>query len=147
MFLSYRRTDGSHLAQQLRHALLDERWDVFLDSFSVPPASDFQHRLYQDLADKAFVLLVETPDVTGSEWVEHEVAFAHTHRLGFMSLALPETTSGQLYPSVLPRLRRQLSHAEVEGPTGSRTLTPAALASILQAMRGTPRLTSSDARP
>ena len=134
VFLSYRRTDGSALAHQLRHALLDERWDVFLDRFSVPPATDFQHRLYRDLADKAFVLLLETPDVTGSDWVEHEVAFAHAHRLGLMSLALPETTPQRLYPSVLPQLRRQLTMAEVEPPTDSRTLTPAALASVLQEM-------------
>ena len=134
VFLSYRRSDGSALAHQLRHALLDERWDVFLDRFSVPPAADFQHRLYQDLADKAFVLLLETPDVTGSDWVEHEVAFAHAHRLGLMSLAMPETAPEQLYPSVLRQLRRQLSDAEVEPPAGSRTLTPDALASVLQEM-------------
>ncbi len=61
VFLSHCRSDGSALAEQLRTALADERWDVFLDRFSVPPADGFQERIDRELADKAFVLLLETP--------------------------------------------------------------------------------------
>jgi TIR domain len=132
VFLSYRRSDGSALAQQLRYALIDSGWDVFLDRFSVPPAVKFQKRLYRDLADKGFVLVLETPDAANSSWVEHEITFAHTHRLGIMSLKLPETTQKQLVPAVLEDLRVRLAAADLNGPATARTLTESALARMLQ---------------
>ena len=67
-FLSYRRSDATAMAEQLRTALTDQRWNVFLDRFSVPPAVDFQARLDRELADKAFVLLVESPEASASPW-------------------------------------------------------------------------------
>lgn len=134
VFLSYRRTDGSALAHQLRHELLDNGWDVFLDRFNVPPAADFQKRLFQELADKAFVLLLETPDAAGSAWVEQEIAFAHNHRLGLMSIALADTAPHELFPALLDDLRRRLEPDDVRGPRGNRTLAPAAVASVLQEM-------------
>lgn len=132
VFLSYRRTDGSALAHQLRHALIDAGWDVFLDRFSVPPAVPFQDRLFRDLSDKGFILLLETPDAAASSWVEHEVTFAHTHRLGVMSLAVPDTAPGELVPAMLEDLRLRLAVNDVEGPAGQRTLTDSALSAVLQ---------------
>ncbi|MHB1166170.1 MAG: toll/interleukin-1 receptor domain-containing protein [Candidatus Nanopelagicales bacterium] len=131
IFLSHRRTDGSVLAEQLRTALADDRWDVFLDRFSVPPAVDFQERLDRELADKAFVLLLETPQASGSDWVEHEVAFALRHRLGLLSLALPETTRAQLFPSVHDSWRHRLAARDFKAGHRSGELTPAALDRVL----------------
>ncbi|SFN16760.1 TIR domain-containing protein [Pimelobacter simplex] len=130
-FVSYRRTDGSALANQLRYSLVDAGWDVFLDRFSVPPAAVFQEQLDRDLADKAFVVLVESPDAVSSIWVEHEIAFAHMHKFGLMSLALPETTRAEYFPAVLEDLRKQLDLGDVDGPIGARKLTPDALESVL----------------
>jgi hypothetical protein len=132
VFLSYRRTDGTQLANQLRYALADAGWDVFLDKFSVPPGVDFQQRLDRELADKAFVLLLETPDATGSPWVEHEVAFALRRRLGLMSLALPDTPAHALYGSIDPAFRRQLGTSDVVGPSGDRALGSGALDDLLE---------------
>jgi hypothetical protein len=121
IFLSHCRSDGSALAEQLRTALADERWDVFLDRFSVPPAVDFQARIDRELADKAFVLLLETPQASGSRWVEHEVTFALRHRLGLLSLATPQTTRAQLFPSVHDSWRERLAPGDLD-PGGELTL-------------------------
>lgn len=128
IFLSHRRADGSALAEQLRTALADERWDVFLDRFSVPPAVDFQERIDRELAEKAFVLLLETPQAAGSDWVDHEVAFALRHRLGLLSLALPETTRAQLFASVHDSWRERIAATDL-APGG--VLTPGALDRVL----------------
>ena len=133
-FISYRRSDASPLANQLRYSLIDAGWEVFLDRFSVPPASVFQEQLDRDLADKAFVVLLESPDAITSQWVEHEVAFAHMHRFGLMSLALPETQPSEYFPAVLDDLRVRLVETDVQGPAGGRVLTEGALERILNAI-------------
>ena len=134
VFLSYRRSDGSELAHQLRYALIDAGWDVFLDRYNVPPATVFQDRLDRDLADKGFVLLLETPDASNSPWVEHEVAFAYRRKLGLMSLALPETPKSKLFPAVLPELRCRLQSGDLEATPGGLRLLPDALHSVLGAI-------------
>lgn len=131
IFLSYRRDDGARLAEQLRIALGNERWDVFLDRFSVPPAVDFQKRLDRELADKAFVLLLETPKASESDWIDHEVTFALRHRLGLLSLTSPDTAETQLFPSVPEAWRRRLADGDFEGGPPHAELTPVALDTIL----------------
>lgn len=89
LFLSYRQSESSALAIQLRRALSERFYDVFLDRFSVPPGDDFQARIDVELADKAFVLLIESPGAVGSEWVQHEVAYALSHQIAVLAIATP----------------------------------------------------------
>lgn len=131
-FLSYARSDGATLAHQLRHELLDRGWQVFLDTFDIRPGTNFQKELMKNLSDKAFVLLIETPGASGRRWIVEEVAHAHAHKLALLSLAVPETMPQQLYPSIQPHFRRQLTNADLTGPADGRNLTETALAAILQ---------------
>ena len=89
VFISYARSETSALALQLRTKLSERGFDVFLDRFSIQPADDFQKRLTIELADKAFVLFLETPAAIASEWVEYEIAFAHDHQIALLALLLP----------------------------------------------------------
>lgn len=118
IFISYRQLDAAHIVEQLRHAFLDERWDVFLDRFSIPPGVNFQERLDKELADKAFVLLVESPEVSTSKWVEHEVAFALIRKLGLLALTLPTVKSEELHPAIQETLRLRLTASDfcLQGP-------------------------------
>ena len=120
IFLSYRQADASLLADQLRRELIDSGWDVFLDRFSVPPGEDFQRRLDTELADKAFVLLLETRSATNSVWVEHEIVFAQSRKLGLLSLRLPGTSDSELFPGLDPGYRISLPVASFRG-SGPRT--------------------------
>lgn len=100
VFISYRRSDASGVASDLRHALLDRGWDVFLDRFSVPPGVDFQVQLDRDLDGRSLVLVIESPDINDSDWVAHEIAFAKAHGVGLQALRLPETLDHQIVADV-----------------------------------------------
>jgi hypothetical protein len=134
LFLSYRRQETSALALQLRRELADRSYDVFLDRFSVPPGEDFQRRLDIELADKAFVLLLESEAATGSPWVEHEVTYALSHRLAMLALTLPDAQPGARFVAIDDAFRTVLEDEDLTGRTGDvdRQLTPAALAEILR---------------
>lgn len=96
IFVSYRRTDSSDLAEQLYDRLSHEGFEVFLDRFSINPGVNFQKRLYQELADKAMVLCLESPNYQASHWIQLEIAFAKKYRLGLLALNIdnsPKTSS------------------------------------------------------
>ena len=98
IFLSYVRRDSAPVAEQLHGRLQERQFDVFLDRFSVPPGADFQRRLSEDLADKAFVLLVESEGIRDSRWVQHEISYALSHRIGVMAITLPNIAEEKLAP-------------------------------------------------
>jgi hypothetical protein len=133
LFLSYRQRETSALALQLRRELTDRAYDVFLDRFSVPPAADFQRRLDIELADKAFVVVLESAEAAGSEWVAHEIAYALGHGITVLALTLPETATDQCFPTIDNAFRIRLSDGDLTGQPGDadRRLTSAALRRIL----------------
>ncbi len=86
IFISYRREDTTEFAEQLFDRLHHEGFDVFLDRFSINPAVNFQNRLYQELADKAMIVFLESPSFLSSPWIQLEIAFAKKYRLGLLAL-------------------------------------------------------------
>lgn len=98
IFLSYVRRDSAPVAEQLHSRLQERQFDVFLDRFSVPPGADFQQRLSEDLADKAFMLLIESEGIRGSDWVQYEINYALSHRIGVMAVTLPNIAEPRLAP-------------------------------------------------
>ena len=92
VFISYRRKECSVLSEQLFEALSKERCDVFLDRYCVPPARDFQEKLTEDLADKSLVLVLESPTIMQSEWVQYEVNFAKMNKIGILAIQPPQLT-------------------------------------------------------
>ena len=137
LFLSYRRIDTAGLALQLMRALGERSYDVFLDRFSVPPGADFQRRIDIELADKAFVLILESSSAVGSEWVQHEVAYALSHRISLLALTLPDTPAASTFGAVdncfrYPLAREWLqAESDGGGAPADRTLTEAALDDVL----------------
>ncbi len=134
LFLSYRRAESEALAIQLRTALSQRFYDVFLDRFSVPPGADFQRRIDIELADKAFVLLLESQSAVGSEWVQHEVAYALSHRIAVLALGMPGVQVEDQFEVVDDAFRHKLRDADLntEGQ-----LTDGALSSVIQLVERT----------
>jgi len=96
IFISYRRDDTTVFAEQLFDRLHHEGFDVFLDRFSINPSVNFQNRLYQELADKAMIVFLESPTFLSSPWIQLEIAFAKKYRLGLLALNIdgsPKITS------------------------------------------------------
>ena len=128
VFVSYRRSQTAELAEQLHTELVQRRFNVFLDRFSVQPGVDFQRRLEEDLGDKAFVLLLESSGLRESEWVRHEIAYAHARRIEILALTLPNTNRTELVPSIDDAFRLRLGKNDI---SSSGTLSTGALATTL----------------
>lgn len=89
VFLSYLRRETTPLAHQLYDELHRRGFFVFLDSLEIEHGALVQTRIEQALYETSFVLLLYSSSVESSGWVEKEINFALTHRLGLMALALP----------------------------------------------------------
>ncbi|HSS52618.1 MAG TPA: toll/interleukin-1 receptor domain-containing protein, partial [Thermoanaerobaculia bacterium] len=111
IFISYRQKESAALAVQLFEALARENFDVFLDSFRIPPGVDFQVRLTQELGDKSMVLLLESAGILDSPWTSYEINVAKTCGLGIFAL---QTPGGRDVPGVDDAVRRRLAAADFE---------------------------------
>ncbi len=102
IFISYRRLETKHVAEQLADELFHAGFLVFFDRYSIPPGVDFQHKLTEDLQDKSMVLYLESRTVKQSKWTQHEIDFAKRHRLGFFTLRMPQVKPEERIASVRP---------------------------------------------
>jgi hypothetical protein len=80
IFISYRATDGSLIANQLHAYLTSSGHRAYLDEAqeidgetAILPGSPVQVEIDQALADANLVLLLDTPDTPASRWIKHEV--------------------------------------------------------------------------
>lgn len=119
IFISYKRTDTSNLAEQLFDTLNHEGFDVFLDRFSIEPTIHFQNRLYQELSDKAMVLFLESPDYLKSEWIQYEIDFAKKYRLGLFAINI---NSSPKTPSIDDEYRHNIKLRTLNSKLTSRLL-------------------------
>lgn len=76
VFISYRQSDSANVAIQLHHALAGRRFKVFLDQFQMAAPQNVQERIDEALEDMAFVLLLQSPDMHNSHWVDWEITRA-----------------------------------------------------------------------
>ena len=118
VFLSYVRRDSTPIALQLHRALVEAQFDVFLDRFAVPPGANFQKQLDEDIGDKAFVVLLESSELRSSQWVQHEIAYAHSHRISVVALTLPGVPERELVPIIDDAFRFRLSDEDIVRPYG-----------------------------
>jgi hypothetical protein len=86
VFVSYSHSDGRELAHAIFDLLQRGRFEVFLDVASLEPGRRFAERIEHALVDKAFLVLIETGDAVGSEWVRREVNLARGLRLGLAAI-------------------------------------------------------------
>lgn len=99
LFISYRRSEAGALVDQLYDQLAHRGFRVFLDRFSGSPGRYFPSELAEEMADKATLLVIETPNILQSKWTLWEIGFAHRYRLGLVSLQLPHAPSLSRIPT------------------------------------------------
>jgi hypothetical protein len=120
VFLSYLRRETTALAHQFYDELHRRGFFVFLDSFEIEHGALVQARIEQALHETSFVLLLYSPSVESSGWVEKEINFALAHRLGLMALALPGAQSKMPF-RMTPGDRRDLLSTDDFRPDGRLT--------------------------
>ena len=90
LFISYKRTDSSEIAMQLYYTFDEGGYDVFLDTRSVPPASDFQSVLWHRMLDSDIVILLDSPNFKDSKWTMEELTRANSSKIQILHLLWPE---------------------------------------------------------
>ncbi len=128
IFLSYLRREATPLAEQLYDELHRRRYSVFLDRFELDACVRVQQSIHEALHESSFVLLLETPGVDTSCWVEQEVVYAMQHQLGLISLTIPTSR----FAVVPPDKRFPISPSDLsDSDTAKARLTPTALDTVL----------------
>ncbi len=94
MFISYRRSDSAAVAHRLHTHFVGLGFDVFLDEASVRCGVNFQRELKWWMNDADVVLLLVSPRLEGSPWVQEEIGFANTANIGLLGVLWPKS----LYP-------------------------------------------------
>jgi hypothetical protein len=131
IFLSYLRKEATPLAEQLYDELHRRRYNVFMDRFELDACVRVQQSIHEALHESAFVLLLESPSVDTSRWVEEEVAYAMQHQLGLISLVYPKIKVSR-FPIVPPDKRYPLDGHDLSNTNLARSrLTPGALEKVL----------------
>jgi len=92
IFLSHRATDGAHIAHHLYEHFTQIGYRPYLDQAKdgdgdtkILPGGRVQKEIDEALRDASLLLLIDTPDVLGSQWIKHEVDTAN----GVMLPVLP----------------------------------------------------------
>jgi hypothetical protein len=83
IFISYRASDGTAIAEQLyahltslgHRPFLDEAVEIDGDT-KILPGTKVQNQIDEALKDATLMLLIDTPDAPGSRWIKHEILTA-----------------------------------------------------------------------
>ncbi|OCW20438.1 toll/interleukin-1 receptor domain-containing protein [Pseudomonas sp. S3E12] len=122
VFLSYRRSESTHVALQLYAALSERLFDVFLDTHEILPGQHFQEVLWQKLCDSDVMVYLDTEGYFKSRWTTSEFGRATwraipIQRVGWPGVALDPRSL------VSGDLRLEAADFEADG----QSLTPACL--------------------
>lgn len=129
LFISYVHADAAPIAGQLFHRLVQEQFDVFLDRFSSRTGDNFVSLIKEELADKAFVLVLETANIGQSKYCRQEVATATALRLGLLAVDL--RGSKRVFSAPLHRCDLRTVNHQPDG-----TLPQNALDQLVQFVKG-----------
>lgn len=90
LFISYRRSDSTVVANQLFDALVRCNYDVFLDSYSIGAAKNFQEELHHRLSDCDILIQLYTKEFKESGWCLEEITAANQKQIGVIELVWPD---------------------------------------------------------
>ena len=110
IFISYRATDGTAIANQLHDHLISLGHNAFLDEAKeidgetrIVPGSRIQNQIDEALGQSNFLLLIDTPSAPDSKWIMHEVETAESLLLPILPVCFREKRDSKQGPSVPSR--------------------------------------------
>jgi hypothetical protein len=118
VFISYRRLESANAALQLHEALGSRGFDVFLDTYDVRPADDFQAVVWHRLCDSDVMVMLDTPGYFGSRWTAAEIGRALAKKIAVLGVVWPDHQ-----PERLSLLREPifLQNTDLQGADGPLT--------------------------
>ena len=90
VFISYKRSEATGIAQQLFDLLIQNGFAPFLDSYSIRPADDFQAELLHRLTDCDVLIQLCSPNFNESEWCKKEIEEANQKQIGVVVIVWPD---------------------------------------------------------
>ncbi len=142
IFISYRASDGTQIAQQIEAHLNKLGYPVWRDEAreldgetKILPGSPVQSEIDNALEGASVVLLLDTPQAPHSPWIKHEVDTANSQLLPILPLCFrsrTETKKGPRFRSLFD-LQRWVSLTLNDSPAAP-PLTDAELALIVTEM-------------
>lgn len=90
VFLSYRRTDSQAVANALLSELAHARYQAFLDTAALQVGVQFQKRLMEWLYDADLVVVLGSPRMSESNWVQREIQAARQGQVGLVVVRWPQ---------------------------------------------------------
>jgi hypothetical protein len=84
-----------------------------------PSGEDWASRLDAELADKAFIVALESDAAAQSQWVQHEVVYALKNHLGLQVISLPGSRADRECAAVPDSFRYRVGASQILG-TGAR---------------------------
>lgn len=100
VFISYKRADSSAVANQLFDVLSRHQFDVFLDTYSIRGAADFQAELRHRITDCDVLIQLNSQGFKDSKWCKEEITEANARRVSVLQIN---------WPRVKPDVTDQLS--------------------------------------
>lgn len=100
VFISYKRSDSAAVANQLYDVLSRQQFDVFLDTYSIRGAADFQAELHHRITDCDVLVQLNSQSFKDSKWCKEEITEANARRVGVLQIN---------WPGILPDATDQLS--------------------------------------
>ena len=94
MFISYKRSDSAAIANQLYDVLSRHQFDVFLDTYSISGATDFQAELHHRITDSDVLIQLNSPNFMNSKWCKEEISEANARQVGVLQINWPKVSSG-----------------------------------------------------
>ena len=89
VFISYKRSDSAAIANQLYDVLSRHQFDVFLDTYSIRGAADFQAELHHRITDSDVLIQLNSPNFMESDWCKEEISEANARRVGVLQVNWP----------------------------------------------------------
>lgn len=94
VFISYKRSDSAAVANQLYDVLSRHQFDVFLDTYSIRGAADFQLELYHRITDSDVLIQLNSPNFMDSDWCKKEITEANARQVGVLQVNWPKVRQG-----------------------------------------------------
>lgn len=95
VFISYKRSDSAAVANQLYDVLSRHQFDVFLDTYSIRGAADFQAELHHRITDSDVLIQLNSPNFMESDWCKEEISEANARRVGVLQVNWPGMKSDE----------------------------------------------------
>lgn len=94
VFISYKRSESLAVANQLYDVLSRHQFDVFLDTYSIRGAADFQAELKQRITDSDVLVQLNSVGFMDSKWCKEEISEANAHQVGVLQVNWPGVHTG-----------------------------------------------------